>query len=501
MMGNTATANIEEYCSTESGARRFLQRATFGPRPGDVDHLMQLGPSAWFEEQIAMDRGMSHLDHLRDKKQRLPYAVWEKILTGDDQLRRRVAYSLSQIFVVSDKGVNSPYVAAFADLLEDHAFGSFRDLLEAVTLSGAMSHYLSLHKSAPADPSTGASPDENYAREVMQLFTIGLWELESDGTRRLDGGQPVPTYDLDDVIGLARAFTGWNSPGVAHPQLYKEPLVPWEPSSRWHERGEKTFLGMTIAPGTGPRETLRLALDHLAGHPNVGPFFGRLMIQRLVTSNPSPAYVRRVAAVFADDGTGTRGNLEAVVGAILSDPEAVSPGGDAEFGKVREPVLRFTVIGRAFSIGSTVWPWKIGRLDDPAASLGQQPYQAPSVFNFFSPSYVPNSPGFEAQVLVAPEMQITHETSALGWLNWLSRLLMRPPSGITFDIDGPLYIAHDHAALVDDVGRRLCPDGLSDVTRSKIEQAISRVPVNDRRERVMGAIVLIAASNDFLIER
>ncbi|WP_420453077.1 DUF1800 domain-containing protein [Ilumatobacter sp.] len=500
----TTQSHIAQFCATEQGAHRFLQRATFGARPGDVSHLRAVGPDKWFDEQFSAPRGDRHLDIMMSSDaQRLQYAVWRHALTGKDLLRRRVGYALSQIFVVSDQAVNSNEVAAFADLLETHAFGDFRQLIEAVTLSPAMSRYLSLQRSAREGASKGSSPDENYAREIMQLFTIGLWELKSDGTRRLSGGEPIPTYDLDDVMGLARAFTGWILPTAPLPERYGIRLAPREPVDRWHESGEKRFLGLTIPAGTSIDETLRLTLDHLSAHPNVGPFIGRQLIQRLVTSNPSPSYVQRVAQTFHDDGTGRRGNLGAVVMAVLTDIEAVSPPDPAVFGKLREPALRFTVIARALGISSTDPVWRIGRLDNAATAIGQQPYYSSSVFNFYSPSYTPPSTELDSRRLVAPEMEIVTAASTIGWINWLSGFLNRQPTGISLDLTGLMGLSSP-PALVDEVVRRLCPGGLAAPTRERIIAAVSaitnRVPSTQQRERALSAVLLTAATTDFLIE-
>ncbi len=507
MMGSTATAtSIEQFCATPAGARRFLQRATFGPRRGDVEHLMEVGPTRWFDEQVAMGRGRSHLDILLSgSDQRLQFVVWEHAFTGEDLLRRRVAYALSQIFVVSDRAVGSPEVAAYADLLEDHAFGDFRQMLEAITLSPAMSRYLSLQRSARANPTTGSSPDENFAREVMQLFTIGLWELNRDGSRSLRNGQPIPTYDLDDVLGVARALTGWNVAQVDGPARHNAPMVPNEPTSRWHESGEKRFLGITIGANTGVRDSLRLTLDRLASHPNVGPFIGRQLIQRLVTSNPSPGYVERVATVFENDGTGRRGNLGAVVRSVLTDRDSIAVDDPETFGKLREPALRFTVACRALGLRSSTSPFRVGRLDSSATALGQQPYWSPSVFNFYSPDHTPPSSALAERGLVAPEMQIANAASTIGWVNWFARFIKNPGFDLSLDLGDLAALAHDPAALVDEVGKMLCPDGLSDATYARILWAVAQVTNRtdqvQRRDRVLGAVVLVAASTDFLIER
>jgi uncharacterized protein (DUF1800 family) len=494
---------IDSIQTDHGQAVRFLQRATFGPGPGDVAELQDLGTAAWFDEQYSLSTGEGHYERMQDPAERLQTAVWAGILGGQGQLRRRVAYALSQIFVVSDRQVYHMEVAAFADLLMARALGDFRALLEAVTLSPAMSNYLSMNRNSRANPATGTAPDENFAREVMQLFTIGLWQLDTDGKQLLENGQPIPTYAQEDVNGLARVFTGWTSGGGD--DRFRSPLEPWEPTERWHEPGEKQFLGVAIPVDTPVRESLRIALDTLANHPNVGPFIGRQLIQRLVTSNPSAAYVRRVAEVFNDDGTGSRGNLFAVVKVILTDPEALDPAPPETFGKLREPVLRFTTVARALGVSSAVQRWPIGRLDSGATGLGQQPYYSSSVFNFYRPGYVPPGTSLGELALKAPELQISNETTAIGWINFLARFLYAPPGGVTFQIADLLSVADSPSQLVSAVESLLCPGRLSAALATKVTSAVQNVvswnvDVQQRR-RTTAAALLIAASTDFLYER
>ena len=349
---------------------------------------------------------------------------WRGVLSEPDQLRRRVGYALSQILVASSNDLGQSTIAHYMDLLEQHAFGTFRELLEAVSRSQAMGEYLTFVNNRKADPRRGRVPDENYAREVMQLFTIGLWELEPDGTRRLAGGQPIPSYDQDDIAGLARVFTGWRRPDDETPARYSLPMVMREQD---HEPGAKSFLGTTIPPDTLGEDSLVMALDTLAAHDNVGPFIGRQLIQRLVTSNPSPAYIRRVSETFADNGSGVRGDLGAVVRAVLLDDEAWRADQPATFGKLREPVLRFTVVARALDITSSDDDnWSFDNTRDSATSLGQLPFASPSVFNFYRPGYVAPQTPLSDLDLVAPEFQIVDETSAIGWVNWLGDYLRNP---------------------------------------------------------------------------
>ena len=405
-------------------AIRFLQRATFGARSGDVDALIDRGVDGWLDDQMAMTPSETQLQRLLRTEVSARRGYWRAVLIEPDQLRRRVAYALSQIVVASSNGVGQQNLAHYIDLLEAHAFGTFRDLLEAVSTSQAMGEYLTFVNNRKADPRQGRVPDENYAREVMQLFTIGLWELEPDGTRRLLDGQPVPTYDQDDISGLARVFTGWRRPDIATNARYSMPMVQRE---RDHELGSKSFLGVTIPENTPGEASLAIALDTLVTHPNVGPFIGRQLIQRLVTSNPSPAYVGRVAAVFDNNGSDVRGDLGAVVRAVLLDDEAWVADQPSTFGKLREPVLRFTVVARALDVDSgDDDDWGFDNTSDPATSLGQLPFASPSVFNFYRPGYVAPQTPLSDLDLVAPEFQIVDETSAIGWINWLGSYLRTP---------------------------------------------------------------------------
>ena len=485
-------------------AVRFLQRATFGARSGDTDALIVRGLDGWFDDQMALTPNETHLERRLRRGLSAHRGYWRGALIEPDQLRRRVAYALSQILVVSANDIDQTTLAHYMDLLEAHAFETFRDLLEAVTRSQAMGRYLTFVNNRRADPRRGQVPDENYAREVMQLFTIGLWELEPDGTRRSVAGEPIPTYDQDDISGLARVFTGWRRPEDVTDARHSMPMVMREQD---HEAGPKSFLGVTIPENTPGEASLAIALDTLVAHPNVGPFIGRQLIQRLVTSNPSPDYVRRVADVFDDNGGGVRGDLGAVVRAVLLDDEAWRTDRPSTFGKLREPVLRFTVVARALDVTSgDDDDWGFDNTRDPATSLGQLPFAAPSVFNFYRPGYVaPQTPLSELD-LVAPEFQIVDETSAIGWINWLGSYLRTPRGSQSYDLDGLSALADDVPALVTEIAERLCPDGISVDLRGIIERNIGGV-VDERNlerqalERVLGVVLMIAASTEFLYER
>ena len=436
---------------TLAEAHRFLEQAAFGASPAAVAAVRAQGYAAWLASQRAapVTRLLPQFQSRRDElvargsgdgwQAPLQEAWWQTTLTAPDQLRQRVAWSLSQILVASQEGALSgehEAVAAYYDLLLSHALGNYRDLLEDVTKSPVMGVYLSMMRNRRPDPETGQRPDENYAREIMQLFSIGLNELHPDGTLRLDlQGLPIPTYTQDDIVGLAHVFTGWGPHyDSANPPRWDDNTVadrdswflygsdvtrPMTFYPEYHDLGEKRIVrGVTIPAGTDGNAAMDTALDALFDHPNLGPFLGRQLIQRLVTSNPSPAYVHRVAAVFANNGSGIRGDLFATVRAILLDPEArlAAPNADFSAGKRAEPVLRLTRLFHAF-------PPAPPRAGDPRYFLNYQyelshqvPLGSPSVFNFFQPVYAHPGPIATAG-LVSPEFQITSETTVIGESN------------------------------------------------------------------------------------
>lgn len=527
---------------TRADAVRFLQRASFGGTTAGVDRVLSIGIDSWLDEQFTLEPTRTHhrrrLDGLGFNE-----SIWQSYLSEPDQLRKRVAYALSQIMVASDQDLSDRDVAVYADILEANCFGTYRSLIEAVTRSAAMGRYLTYERNRKANERRGTVPDENYAREIMQLFSIGLWQLNQNGTRTTDGsGEPIPTYDTEDILGLARVFTGFQAEQINDdPDRYRLPMISDGDFARdQHELGEKRFLGTTI-PASDTRtldESLAIALDTLADHPNVGPFISHQLIQRLVMSNPSADYVSRVAGVFADDGSGQRGNLAAVVRAILVDDEAWRTSPPAASGKLREPVLRFTIAARAFDVSISRAPWIIGDLGDAATELGQQPFDSSSVFNFYRPGYVPPQSPLGDAGLTAPEMQIANETTAIGWVNYIARFLRRPPgrtinrdqpdeyrAQIEFDFDALVAMVETKevsataaATLVDELTARLCPQGISTAVRDVVIRRVRQIEDErydpDRTEdyhvrrrddvhldRVVSAATMILASTDFLWER
>nr|WP_264393708.1 DUF1800 domain-containing protein [Porphyrobacter sp. ULC335] len=542
------TSSNQQITPTRQAAARGLLHVTFGASPALIDQVEKEGFASWLNRQIPVSndstsvdffssRGMDAIDtnaHFRNELN-FDAMIWSQLLSQGNQVRKRMALALSQIFVVSLTGMNLPWrpqaVGAYWDLLNIHAFGRFRDLLEAVTLSPAMGAYLNMRGSQMGDPVTGRVPDENYAREIMQLFSIGLVHLNIDGTPKLSNGRPIETYTNADVEGLAKVFTGFNldysgvrefpspipGPAVPDVRLVRQPMTSdpsrWNPpSSRsTHSLEEKRFLGTVIPAGTGPADSLKIALDVLAGHPNVGPFIGKQLIQRLVTSNPSSAYVARVAAVFNDNGRGVRGDLGAVFRAIALDPEATDPSTAQNplFGKLREPIVRFAQWGRTFGAQSTSGAWKIRDLS-PEYLLNQSPFRSPSVFNFFRPEYVPPRSQAMANNLVAPEFQIANDTTVASYVNYIWRTVEDNVywyDDIKADYTYFLDIADQPLKLLDALDLALTAGQLSEFSRVTILGAIESISVsspadqNGKLQRLRQAVILIMCSNDYLIQK
>ncbi|HEY8977187.1 MAG TPA: DUF1800 family protein, partial [Burkholderiaceae bacterium] len=321
--------------------------------------------------------------------------------------------------------------------------------------------------------------------------------------------QQVPTYGLPDITGLARVFTGWDfdlqgqnvGTGTATPDFLKRPMI--QVPARY-ETGAKTFLGTTIPAGTDATTGLAMALDAISTHRNVAPFLSSQLIQRLVTSNPSPAYVARIAAVFDDDGTGTRGNLKAVVRALLLDAEARTPGDATAYGKLREPILRFTGWARAYGVTSPSGLWDVGDTSDAAKGLAQSPGRSPSVFNFFRPGYVPPDTALDANELEAPEFQIANESSVVGCINYLQRAVQGSIADLTPDYTSLLALADDAGALLAEINLVLAADQVSAATIAMLAAAVSTMPTGTdttRRARVNAALVLVLAAPEYIVQK
>jgi len=502
---------------TEAAAARFLAQASMGATREQIARVIAVGYEGWLDEQFAMAPSTPRWDALvadgysadtnRNGQAGFDNCAWRKLIASPDTLRQRVALALSEILVVGIDGLTGAWRqftgAAYLDLLEANAFGNYRTLLGAVSLSTAMGEFLTYRGSAKANTKTGSLPDENYARELMQLFTIGLVQLNLDGTPKLAQGRTQDTYGLDDITGLARVFTGWDydlgTSGNTTPDYKRRPMI--QMAAR-HETGTKTFLGQTVAAGGTGMADLDAALDIIFGHPNVAPFISRQLIQRLVASNPSPAYVARVATVFNNDGKGVKGNLRAVVKAILLDKEARAIDAATGAGKQREPMLRFVAWARAFNATSPSNAWAIGNTSDGASRLGQSPLRSPSVFNFFRPGYVPPGSEIAAANLVAPEFQLTNESSTVGYINFMQTVVSRGVGDVKADYTALLALADDAAALLKELNIVLAAGQLSDATLGVLKPALAGMASGTdaaRQNRVYAALTLVLAAPEFII--
>lgn len=512
-----------------ASAARFLARATFGATEAESAKLLTLGYDAWFDEQVAAPISLQR-PTLEGDLLPLPEDVfkndvrrkeiwWSHVVDGPDQLRQRLAWALAQIFVVSTRDMEvfdtTLGVAEYYDILARGAFGNYRELLEQVTLSPIMGMYLDMLKNQAGNPAENLRPDENYAREILQLFSIGLVRLNPDGSQQLDDrDEPIPTYDQPVVEGFARVFTGWsfgpNSDFLDTPEdQLGRGVEPMAAFAEFHEAGEKLLLdGFVLPAGGTPESDLEAALDQIAAHPNVGPFIGRQLIQRLVTSNPSPEYVARVSAVWADDGQGQRGNLEAVARAILLDPEALLPLEEqpANFGRLSEPLLRQVALWRAFEAEPQTGVFVD---NDLMGVYAQGPLEALTVFNFYAPDYTPKG-AIENLGLKAPEFQITTHEKIATTTNRLYERVARgfeafpflAPEATLLSLQGWTADAAVPSQLVERLNTLLMGGSMTDKMRNVLEIYLGAVPMDygakagyaPGLQRVVEAVSLIITS-------
>lgn len=546
---------------TPEAASRFLDQATFGATPGDIQNLSNIGYQAWLNQQFAQPN-VSHVPYIDQELQvdvppacaptdlkcntalyqssnddnGIAQSFFIQAVTGQDQLRQRVAYSLSQFMVISNNNGGATLwqargFGAYMDVLENDAFANFRTLLQDVTLNAQMGQFLSTLGNEGQDPNI--HPDENYAREVMQLFTIGLYQLNNDGTLQLDPtGNPIPTYSNSDVEGLASVLTGfsYNVPAGAPDNYTPNDSVDWSNGSSnvgsmvgfellpmksypsHHSTAEKDFLGVTIPASTTPDPDgdLKIALDTLFNHPNLPPFVCKQLIQHMVTSNPSPAYVQRIAQVFEDDGTGTRGNMQAVISAILLDPEAMNATAaysNPQSGKVRESLIRYLEWARAFSAQSYTGAFEIGSPEDNQYGLGEMALRSPTVFNWFAPSYIPPNTSISAAGLVAPELQMTDVVSVVGYMNYMEDAVGAdstsyanggPDVFSTYSAEVPL--ANNPQQLIQHISLLLLAGNMSADLQQELLTAINSIamPTNGDQTAMNQALLLRAKVAVFL---
>lgn len=506
-------------------AARLLNQASFGPSEAAIEQVVELGREQWIDWQIELPAS-SQVDYLTNLQSTFSVdeeisrmhrveAWWNIALRGDDQLRQRVAFALSEIFVISEKSnFFEEYfgIANYYDLLAKHAFGNYRELLEAVTLSPMMGMYLSMLGNEKPNSERNIRPDENYAREVMQLFSIGLVELNQDGSAKLDeAGNTIPTYDQSTIEGFAHVYTGWHFNGTTENTWWYwwdnyDAVKPMQAVQARHDTGSKKLLNGVVLPANQSAELdLTQALDNIFLHDNVAPFISKQLIQRLVSSNPSADYIARISTVFNDNGEGVRGDLGAVVKAILMDDEAQNGHVNFPnvFGKLREPILKATHLWRAFKAYSPNDRYQQGY---PDYFFNQAPLAAPSVFNFFSPSFSP--PGVIAeQGLVAPEFQITTENYAIRTSNFFaySALWSHTPNGdveqVILDFSEEIALDNDIEDLLEHLNILLMAGGMTDEMREILTDMHNENVYGQPSERVADLVFLIMNSPQYSVQK
>ncbi|VTU37629.1 DUF1800 domain-containing protein [Variovorax sp. RA8] len=527
----SAQTYVYSQAKTDDEAARFLLQAQFSASEAEIAAVRAQGYLPWLGEQ--MDRaptqtGWAWIASKPHGAVNTDDMIWNQLMTSADGVRKRLALALSEIFVVSANDISSNWTAymfaQYWDMLVAGVTGNFRQLLENVTLNPAMGYYLNT-KGNQKENAQGRQPDENYAREVMQLMSIGLYQLNADGSVKAGAdGTPLETYAQDDVTSLARVFTGYDLDiPAAERNAFTPPGESYTiESNAWTQRPmaltasrhsmlEARFLGTTVPANTEGKAALKIALDTLFNHSNVGPFIGRQLIQRLVTSNPSAAYVKRVSDVFADNGAGVRGDMKSVFAAVLLDNEARSPAGlaDPNFGHLREPMLRLVQWGRTFGAGSAAGTWKIGNRSDAASSLGQSPLRSPSVFNFFRPGYVPPSSAMADAKLVAPEFQLVNETSVGGYLNFMQNVVPNGFNGrdVIASYAAEKALVLDPAALVRRLNLLMAANQLDAGTVELITNALATPAVTAtssdtlKNNRVYAAVLMVMAAPGYLVQK
>lgn len=485
----SATVTIQDPLAVTYG--RFLDQATFGSTGQSMAHVRQVGIPAFIDEQFATPESPWPPLSTAQRSDAVD-AFFSNAMNGQDQLRQRVIFALSEVMVIAmNKNTNGNELVPWLQLLSRNAFGNYRTLLREITLDASMGKYLDMVNSAR--PGIAGGANENYAREVMQLFSIGLWKLNPDGSQQLDGqGNPIPTYDQTDVRQMALALTGWTygNPSGTPPanqnwNYYPGPMLP---IASYHDRTQKTILGQTLAANQTITQDLDGAIDIIFNHPNVGPFVATRLIRALITSNPSPAYIARVSAVFNDNGQGVRGDMKAVIRAILMDAEARNDQPPANFGRLRTPVQQTIAFLRALNMPSGQ-PSQFAYI---FYSFGEGILDAPSVFGHYSPMYhVPRSP------LFGPEFQIYSPTEAVNRANFLYGWMTN-----TYPINPALQpfvnIAGNATALVNAVDNTLLYGRMSPQMRTALMTALPAM--YDNNQRVMTVLYLTATSGDYLIQ-
>ncbi len=523
---------------TKAEAADFLMTAGFAATDAEVNGTTGADAAAWVRTQLNAPP-QSYLVTLgarfteEEAKSRDNTAlIWQQMIASDAQLRNRMTYALSQLFVINDRdnSTNGYALAAWMDILDRNAFGNYRDLMGDVTRSPMMGRFLTYIYNQKGNDKTGRKPDENYAREILQLFSIGLVELNNDGTVKLEGGEPVETFDNEDIVGLARVFTGYAPAGTSYKyrdrydDWLRRPMIMWD---EYHSELEKSFLGTTIPANTGGEESIDLALDAIFAHPNVPPFVARQLIQRFTASHPSPAYVERVATVFENGrftapdgstfGTGQRGDLSATLAAIILDEAIHDDVKEPWEGKVREPVLKLVQFTRTYATDSSkallTGKWNsLSDTSDPIKALGQAPLKSPSVFNFYRPGYIAPSTESGEAGYTAPELQIVNASSAFGYVNFMTNFIARFDdhwSGILVpDYTEEFLLADRPEDMINQIDLKLLSGRMSAETRAAILETVEALPLRDnttennerdRLSRVFLAMLMTVTSPEYAV--
>ncbi|MBK8848685.1 MAG: DUF1800 family protein [Saprospiraceae bacterium] len=545
------TLKQDGYLPNLNASSRFLGQATLGYNMEDLQEVSEMGIEDWIDSQFVKPIPFSLKNKVKDYHNFVKtatntpaagqiyrmwsYAWWQYHMASADVLRQRVAMALSELFVVSDKsafGGNSYALSSYYDVMLNNAFTNYRDLMEDVTFHPAMGVYLTFLNNPKSNPATNQFPDENYARELMQLFTIGTSKLNMDGSYVLGtNGQPIQTYNNTDIAEFAKVFTGLSwadrttfNRSAANDTSYTLPMIMFNSS---HETGVKNLLNGFVVPNRVPTDgiaDIQDAISNLFNHSNTPPFVAKFLIQRLVTSNPSPDYIERVANVFVNNGQGVRGDMKAIIKAILLDPEAKSckSGNDVEYGALREPFVRYVQINKAFDASTASGNYR-NDMDYVYRFVQQKPLTSPSVFNFFQQEYQPIGPIEEAD-LVGPEFQITNAQTIMGYVNSLYRFVIQENVADEYD----LYTNEDDATyanevstidlndevlltdnnklhiLLDRLNLLLAQGRLTASSLAIIKNVVTELPngtATEKRDRVRLAIYLIMSSPEYLINR
>ncbi len=526
---NSAAVAATPVAMSRTQAARFLAQAAFGGSDTDIQNLQYQaqGIQGWLAQQFAIPVNPSgqlsnvawmqanSLISVEFDATGVQSSLWRKLISSPDVLRQRMMLALTDLFVINTGATTLTYrgaaAAYYLDQLEANAFGNFKDLLLAVSHTPAMGQYLSYLGSVKANPVTGTSPDENYAREIMQLFSIGVVQLNLDGTpiaNPNDPGVALATYSQTDVLNMAKVFTGWKLDSGATAYLGASAATDMINDPSGFDTTEKTVLGQTIAAGLDGEQTLETAIVILMAHPNMAPFISRQFIQRLVTSNPSADYVSRVATVF----NATQGDMKSVITATLTDTEATSDAllSNPLSGKLREPVVRFIQWARTFQLNfspSTATQWAtIGDLSSPSSKLAESPLQSPNVFFFFQPGYIPPNTALQSNGITAPEFGITNESSVAGYMNFIKNVIANGIGGVPGDYSALQPLVNqggNSAALLAELNVLIAAGQLSAATLSLMQGALDTIDVTTMgtNDRLFAALTLVMCAPEYLVQK